>query len=231
MPYSPEEIRARVLHRGAEVLVFDKPPGLPVHFGTRTPEHLDQYLPLLADGPDQIPRLAHRLDKDTAGCLVLALTAEAAARLGRLFVSGRVDKTYWAVVKGRPVGSEGRIDLPLCKVHIPGCSKVVVDPAGKPALTDWRLLGSDGGLSWLELKPRTGRMHQLRAHLAYTGLPMLGDPIYGDILPPDQPLHLLARGVSFPWDTGPVTAQAEPPPAMAATLVRLGVRLGARLEA
>lgn len=220
MPYTAEQIRARVLHRDEAALILDKPPGLSVHYGTKTVEHLEQYLPWVAFDKPEPPRLAHRLDKDTSGCLVLARDAEAAARLGRLFLNGRVSKTYWAVVLGGPAAMTGQIDLPLMKVHIPGMSKVVVTPDGKPALTDWRVLGQGGGLALLELTPRTGRMHQLRAHCAYSGFPILGDPIYGPEQPPPVPLHLLARAVSFPWDCagGRAAAIADPPPHMAATL-------------
>ncbi|MFC7331585.1 RluA family pseudouridine synthase [Rhodocista pekingensis] len=224
MPYTAGEIRARVLHRDADVLILDKPHGLSVHYGTKTVEHLEQYLPWVAFEREEPPRLAHRLDKDTSGCLVLARDAEVAARLGRLFLHGHVGKTYWAVVLGRPPGEAGRIDLPLLKVQIPGCSKVVVDPDGKPALTDWRLLATDGRLSWLELTPRTGRMHQLRAHCACSGFPILGDPIYGAEQPPPVPLHLHARSVSFRLgaaDSPPVAATAPPPRHMAATLARI----------
>ncbi len=221
MPYTAEEMRARVLYRDDGVLILDKPPGLSVHYGTKTVEHLEQYLPWVAFDMPEPPRLAHRLDKDTAGCLVLARTAETAAQLGRLFLTGRVSKTYWAVVLGRPPGDAGQIDMPLLKVHIPGMSKVVVTPAGKPALTDWRVLAGDGRLTLLELTPRTGRMHQLRAHCAYSGFPILGDPIYGPELPPPVPLHLLARAVSFPWAGGVATAEAAPPPHMAATIEAL----------
>lgn len=213
----------RVLHRDARVLVIDKPYGLPVHYGTKTIDHLERYLPQLADCGEEPPRLAHRLDKDTAGCLVLARDADAAARLGALFLAGRVAKTYWAVVEGRPRTTSGTIDLPLLKVRIPGSSKVVVDLAGKPAMTRWRLLASDGRLSWLELHPVTGRMHQIRAHCAYWGLPLLGDPIYGAQQPPPLPLHLLARRVVLPALPGgvPVDATAPPPGAMARTLNQL----------
>ncbi len=233
MPYTAEEMRARILHLDPETMIFDKPPGLPVHFGTKTVEHLEEYLPLIAFDSPEPPRLAHRLDKDTSGCLVLARSAAAANRLGHLFMRGLVDKTYWAVVVGRPAGREGQIDMPLLKVTIPGCSKVVVTPEGKPSLTDWRLMGTDGRLSWLELKPRTGRMHQIRAHCAYAGFPILGDPIYGPEQPPPVPLHLLAREVSLPDGppgTPPVNAKAPPPPHMAAALAGLGWETPGTLE-
>ncbi|MDG5494421.1 RNA pseudouridine synthase [Niveispirillum sp. BGYR6] len=222
MALTAADMRARVLYRDDHVLVIDKPYGLPVHYGTKTTDHLELYLPHLTDDRDEPPRLAHRLDKDTAGCLVLARDAAAAARIGDLFLAGKVAKTYWAVVEGRPKGDTGSIDMPLLKVRIPGTSKVVVDLAGKPALTDWRLLASHGGLSWLELHPRTGRMHQIRAHCAYMGMPLLGDPIYGAQMPPQTGLHLLARAVQFNFSAeAPVSAVAEPPPHMAQTLAKI----------
>ncbi|MFM2043011.1 MAG: hypothetical protein RLY86_1587 [Pseudomonadota bacterium] len=227
MPHTAAAMRARILHSDDDLLILDKPPGLPVHYGTKVTDHLELYLPDLALPGGEVPRLVHRLDKDTSGCLVLARSAEVAARMATLFARGRVGKTYWAVVQGRPRGQAGQIDLPLMKVQIPGCSKVVVTPAGKPALTDWRLLGTDGRLSWLELHPRTGRMHQLRAHCAALAMPMLGDPIYGGEQPPPVPLHLHAREIRLPLgpaDTAPLIAIAPPPAHMAALLDRLGAR-------
>ncbi|MQP67781.1 RNA pseudouridine synthase [Niveispirillum sp. SYP-B3756] len=222
MALTAADMRARVLYRDDHVLVIDKPYGLPVHYGTKTTDHLELYLPHLTDEREEPPRLAHRLDKDTAGCLVLARDAAAAARIGDLFLAGKVAKTYWAVVEGRPKGDAGSIDMPLLKVRIPGTSKVVVDLAGKPALTDWRLLASDDRLSWLELHPRTGRMHQIRAHCAYMGMPLLGDPIYGAQMPPQTGLHLMARGVHFAFSAEiHVSAVAEPPPHMAQTLEKI----------
>jgi tRNA pseudouridine32 synthase/23S rRNA pseudouridine746 synthase len=211
MPFAAAEMRARVLYRDSGLLILDKPYGLPVHYGTKTVEHLEEYLPLLAFDLPEPPRLAHRLDKDTSGCLVLARHAEAAAWAGRQFLAGRVGKTYWAVVEGLPRTPTGHIDLPLLKVKVPGCSKVVVTPDGKPALTEWRVLASDGRRSLLELHPRTGRMHQLRAHCAYSGHPILGDPIYGAELPAPVPLHLLARRVVMPASPWGDAAEAVAP--------------------
>lgn len=222
--YSAAEIQARVLYQDSRVVIMDKPYGLQVHYGTKATDHLERYLHHLTEDCAEPPRLAHRLDKDTAGCLVLARDGEAAARLGAYFLSGRIAKTYWAVVQGRPRQETGTIDMPLLKVRIPGGSKVVVHLDGKPALTDWRLLASDGNLSWLELHPRTGRMHQIRAHCAYYGLPLLGDPIYGAEQPARLPLHLLARHIAFPDldGGGTIAATAPPPPHMAATFGHRG---------
>lgn len=226
MPYDAEEMRRRVLYEDDRVIVLDKPYGLPVHFGTRTTDHLELYLPLIQGNRPEPPRLAHRLDKDTAGCLVLARDADAAARLGAMFLDGRVVKTYWAVVQGGPRGEEGVIDLPLEKVWVPGASKMVLDVAAKPALTRWKLLARAGGLSHLELYPRTGRMHQLRAHCAYMAMPILGDRIYGAEMPPPVPLHLLARSIRFPSlddAATEITATAPPPPHMMAALAATGL--------
>lgn len=229
MPYDAEEMRRRVLYQDDRIIILDKPYGLPVHFGTRTKDHLELYLPLIQGDRPEPPRLAHRLDKDTAGCLVLARDAEAAARLGNMFLDGRVSKTYWAVVLTGPKAVEGAIDLPLQKGWVPGGSKMVVDPAGKPALTRWKTLARAGGLALLELHPRTGRMHQLRAHCAYMAMPILGDPIYGADRPAPVALHLLARSIRFPDIDGSGTeiiATAPPPPHMAATLAAMGLAGG-----
>lgn len=224
MSYTAQEMRDRVLYEDDRVIILDKPYGLQVHYGTRCTDHLELYLPLIQGDRPEPPRLAHRLDKDTAGCLVLARDGEAAARLGTMFLDGRVRKTYWAVVMGGPKAEEGVIDLPLAKVWVPGCSKMVVDVAAKPALTRWKCLGQGQGLSHMELYPRTGRMHQLRAHCAYMGMPILGDRIYGAEMPPPVPLHLLARSIRFPAldGAGEIIATAPPPPHMADTLAAMG---------
>jgi tRNA pseudouridine32 synthase / 23S rRNA pseudouridine746 synthase len=222
-----QEARARVLYADGQVRIFNKPPGLAVHYGIKSDDHLERYLPLIVDA-GVAPLLAHRLDKDTAGCLILANDAMVAARLGRLFAKRMIEKTYWAVVLGGPTASDGVIDLPLLKTKIPGQSKVTVDPAGKPALTAWRRLDGCDGLAWLEMRPLTGRMHQIRAHCAYMGWPILGDPRYGAEMPAPCHLHLLARAVRMPAldETGQATGaaievQAPPPDHMHQTLSRM----------
>lgn len=226
MSYDAAAMRERVLYQDDRIIILNKPYGLPVHFGTRTTDHLELYLPLIqGDRPEPL-RLAHRLDKDTAGCLVLARDMEAAARLGTMFLDGRVSKTYWAVVTGGPKAETGTIDLPLGKVWVPGGSKMMIDVGAKPALTRWRLLGRSGGVSHLELYPRTGRMHQLRAHCAYMAMPILGDRMYGAEMPPPVPLHLLARSIRFPSLDGSgneITATAPPPSHFVTTLAAMGL--------
>lgn len=227
MPLTEAETRARVLLEDEDLIVLDKPAGLSVHAGTKTTDHLELYLHWLAGPHPHPPRLAHRLDKDTSGCLVLGRHADALARLGRLFAAGRVAKTYLAVVAGGPADAEGRVEAPLRKVKVPGLSRVVVDPDGKPAATRWRVLGRGRGLALVELVPETGRMHQLRAHLAHLGLPILGDPIYAPAPDPGLRLHLHARAVGVPRADGTLArAEAPLPPHVAATLAEAGLPAG-----
>ncbi len=207
---------ARLLYRDGLVLIIDKPAGLPVHAGPGGGPNLEQQLDALRFGLPRPPALAHRLDRDTSGCLVLGRHRKALARLGRLFASGQVGKTYWAVVRGGPAEDGGTIDLPLAKRSTePRGWWMKVDPQGQTAVTDWRVLGRGDGLAWLECRPRTGRTHQIRVHLAEIGCPVLGDPVYGaKVDPPLPPLHLHARGVELPLypNRPPVTVEAPPPP-------------------
>jgi len=220
----PGDPATRILYRDDRLLVLDKPAGLPVHRGPRGGASLEDWLPSLALGKRRLPQPAHRLDADTAGCLALGRTKPALAALGALFAAGRVGKTYWAVVRGAPPQPEGEIAAPLLKrSSMSEGWRIVVDPAGQPALTAWRVLGQGDGLSWLELRPRTGRTHQLRVHCAHLGCPILGDARYGG---GEGPLHLLARSLSLPLDP-PVNATAPPPPHMRAALSACGWRKGA----
>jgi RluA family pseudouridine synthase len=220
---SPEE---RLLHRDDAVLVLDKPAGLPVHRGPRGGPSVEDWLPALAFGKRRLPQPAHRLDADTAGCLVLGRTKPALAALGSLFASGRAEKSYWAVVRGAPPERAGEIAAPLLKRSTAREGwRMVVDPAGQAALTEWRTLGAAAadGLCWLELRPRTGRTHQIRAHCAHLGCPVLGDPRYGGGGDGGAPMHLLARAIALPLDP-PVSAAAPPPDHMRAALSRCGWR-------
>lgn len=217
---------SRLLHRDGLMLIVDKPAGIPVHKGPKGGENLEQYFDCLRFGLPRRPSLAHRLDRDTSGCLVLGRHRKALARLGRLFAGGRVEKVYWAVVAGEPPASSGRMELALSKRSETRGWWMQPDPAGQAAITDWRLLGSAGGLSWLECRPRTGRTHQIRVHCAELGCPILGDPIYGprDGTAPAAPLHLLARAIALPLYPAkpPVTAEAQPPAHMLEALRACG---------
>lgn len=197
---TPEELQARILFRDALMLVLDKPSGLAVHAGGKKSVHLGQFLDHLRFGLPFVPELAHRLDRDTSGCLVFGRHKQALKRLGALFANGRVEKTYWAVVVGHPPGEEGRIDRPLGKINATYGWHMKVDPRGQQSITDWRLLGRTDRLSWIECHPRTGRTHQIRVHLASIGCPIVGDRVYGkgtaDLLAPR--LHLHARSIRIP---------------------------------
>ena len=140
-----EEIVSRVLYRDALMLVIDKPAGLPVHPGPKGGETLTHHLDALRFGLPRRPEAAHRLDKDTSGCLILGRHPKALARLNELFRQNAVDKVYWAVVEGGPTGDEGEIDLPLMPKSPDRGWWMKVDPKGQPSLTRWKVLGRSNG--------------------------------------------------------------------------------------
>lgn len=217
-------MKPAILHRDEAVLVIDKPAGLPTHRGPRARASVEDVLEALREGKRHRPEPAHRLDADTAGCLVLGRTKPALAALGRLFAEGRVGKTYWAVVQGGPEVEEGLIDLPLAKVSSRERGwRMRPDPAGLPAVTRFRVLGRGAGTTWLELSPQTGRTHQLRVHCAASGYPILGDALYGRTVP--EGLQLLARAIAIPgWDgRSEIRAEAPVPPHMQAALAACGL--------
>lgn len=211
---SPLWLVDRLLYRDGLILIVDKPAGVPVHAGPGGGVNLEHYFEALRFGLPQAPALAHRLDRDTSGCLVLGRHRKALARVGRLFQQGLVEKVYWAVVRGRPPATEGTVDLALRKRSEVRGWWMEADPAGQSARTDYRLLGEGDGLSWLECRPRTGRTHQIRVHCASLGCPVLGDPIYGERTPSAlPPLHLHARSIALPLyaSRAPVTTSSPPP--------------------
>lgn len=207
-----------ILFRSDGLVVLDKPAGLPVHAGPRGGASVEDWFGQLSRRRSG-PWLAHRLDADTSGCLVIALRRAALIEAQALFAAGRVRKTYWAIVDGGPDGESGVIDAPLAKRSQPGAWRMAVDPAGQPARTAWRVLGRGGGRAWLELMPQTGRTHQIRVHCAHLGCPLIGDPIYGT--PDGERLQLLARAITLPL-VEPVSATAPPAPHMVAGLRELG---------
>jgi 23S rRNA pseudouridine955/2504/2580 synthase len=221
-----------VIHRDQDVIVIDKPAGLPVQGGTGVTRHLDGMLDaLMFDAPER-PRLVHRLDRDTSGVLVLARNRKSAVHLGRSFNGKSARKIYWAATVGVPRLARGRIDLPLGKLPGRGGERMGVDPEdGKRAVTLYSILERSGNrLAWLALWPQTGRTHQLRAHAASMDTPILGDGKYGGteaFLQSDEvprQIHLHAREISLPHPSGRGTLRvaAELPPHMRKTWSLMG---------
>ncbi len=223
---TPEETRARLIYRDGLMLVLDKPAGIPVHRGPKGGASLEDDFEALRFGLPRSPALAHRLDRDTAGCLVLGRHHKALEKLGLLFKQGKIAKTYWAIVAGSPGAESGEIDLALGQLDDRRGWWMKVDPNGQPALTLWRVRGRGHWrgepIAWVELEPRTGRTHQLRVHCAALGWPILCDAIYG--APSDLPLQLLARKIVVPLakTKPPVEVEAPAPPHMLGTLAACG---------
>ena len=206
-----------ILFQDARFLVLNKPAGLPVHPGPRNGPSVEDFFPSLSRRKDG-PWLAHRLDADTAGCLVVALRKAALLEAQAAFANGSVAKTYWAVVRGVPAQIAGTIDAPLLKHSTKSGWRMIVDPAGQSAVSDYSVLGRTADLAWLEVRPRNGRTHQVRAHCAALGCPILGDPVYGG---GDGPLHLLARAIVLPL-APQIAATAPVPLHMRAALAACG---------
>ena len=227
---------ARLLYRDGLMLVIDKPAGLPVHRGPKGAAAkaagiqgaLQDHFDALRFGLPRPPELAHRLDRETAGCLILGRHRKALATLGELFKDGKVGKTYWAVVEGSPDADEGTIDLPLARRDQSRGWWMKVDPSGQPSLTTWKVMGRTGGdtpLTWLALEPVTCRTHQLRVHCQAMGWPILGDSIYGKAPRFGGPgLHLLSREIVVPLykNKPPIRVTAPVPPQMQDVMARCG---------
>jgi tRNA pseudouridine32 synthase/23S rRNA pseudouridine746 synthase len=207
-----------ILFRDDRFVVVNKPSGLAVHPGPRGGPSVEDHFPELTRR-HKGPWLAHRLDSDTSGCLLIALKKSSLSAAQAEFLAGRAEKTYWAVVLGEPAQPAGRIDQPLAKRNTPAGWRMAADPEGVRAVTDWRVLGAAGGLALLELHPLTGRTHQIRVHCAQLGHPVLGDPVYGDG-DTGPGLHLLARAIALRLDP-PVAATAPVPPHMRQAVDRL----------
>ena len=225
-----ELVRSMVIHQDRHAFVLNKPPGLATQGGTKTYSHLDRLLDGLADDEGARPKLVHRLDKDTSGALLVARSARAAGHFSKSFASRTARKVYWALVVGVPAGDEGLIDLPLAKQPGTGGEKMHVDrESGQSARTRWRTIDRAGNrAAWVELQPLTGRTHQLRAHLAAIGHPIVGDAKYGG---PDafltggisRKLHLHARRIKIDApEGGSIDVTAELPPHISESLTALG---------
>ncbi len=210
-PLSAEErrqFRAMVLYEDDELMVLNKPSGLAVQGGTRTSRHVDGMLMALEGEYRERPLLVHRLDRDTSGVLVVAKRRSIAGKMGKMFATRSVRKIYWAAVKGVPKPPQGKVDAALIKAGGADGDRVrAAKPSEKDmaqrAVTYYAVIERvTSKFSWVSLKPVTGRQHQLRAHMAILGHPILGDNKYGgDIDLPEtlsNKLHLHARRIVFP---------------------------------
>ena len=209
-PAMADDLESRVLYRDSHIIILDKPAGLAVHPGPSTLVSLEAYLPSLRFGITEPPVAAHRIDRDTSGCLVLARNARSRSRLGRLFEAGAVQKIYWGIVDGVPVAPMGEIKLALSKRSNAQGWRMEADPAGLRAETHYRILYEEKGRSLLELRLLTGRTHQIRAHCAALGHPIIGDPIYGHRTEGTAQL-LHARHISIPYRVGSAAIDATAP--------------------
>ena len=230
-----EFVRSLVLHRDDDVIVLNKPAGLATQGGAKTPRHVDALLDALKFEREEKPKLVHRLDRDTSGCLVLARHPRAAAHLAAAFRAREAEKIYWAIVLGSPRPLSGQIRGWMCKKAGPGEEDremmrrcVQTDEGAVHAITDYVTLSDAGGkAAWVALKPLTGRTHQLRFHMAEIGCAIAGDRKYTcDRATPgglaDQ-LHLHARAIRMPHpNSGSLRAEASLPAHMAAAFETLG---------
>jgi 23S rRNA pseudouridine955/2504/2580 synthase len=213
-------LRRLVLYRDNSAIVLNKPAGLAVQGGTKIGRHVDGLLDTLRFDSDERPRLVHRLDKDTSGVLLIARNAAAAAFFTRAFREKTTRKIYWAAVVGVPKLAQGRIDLALSKHAGPGGERIQVDDEdGKSAVTYYRVMDHTGeGASWLALLPITGRTHQLRAHCAAIGTPIIGDGKYGGSaahlagVVAANGLHLHAHSLTIPSPEGGLLRVTAPLP-------------------
>jgi len=210
-----------LLYESPRLVVIDKPAGLPVHPGPKAQHSVESLFPLLSRRKNG-PWLVHRLDADTSGCLMIALRKQALVEAQALFASGKVRKTYWAVVENGPQDSEGLVDAPLRKKTAPEGWHMETHPDGQTARTRWRVLARGKGHSLLELELLTGRTHQARIHCALLGCPILGDTRYGGR---KAPLHLMSRSLDLALSEERVTAQAAPPDFMRESCQAFGLEL------
>jgi 23S rRNA pseudouridine955/2504/2580 synthase len=200
------------LYEDDDLLVLNKPSGIAVQGGTKTTQHIDRLLEGMGDGPETRPRLVHRLDRDTSGVLVIAKRRSIAAKLGRAFQTRSVRKIYWALVKGVPKPTQGKVEAALVKASGPDGDRVRKARPGEQdvaqsAVTHYAVVDRAGqAAAFVSLKPVTGRQHQLRAHMAIIGNPILGDEKYHGArdLPVGVPrkLQLHARRISFAHPSG-----------------------------
>jgi RluA family pseudouridine synthase len=220
-PLTESEINATLLYRDALILVLNKPAGIAVHVTAHDKISLDQSFHHLQFGLPKKPELAHRLDRGTSGCLVLGRHRQALIKLGKLFEKQRVNKTYRAICVGVPAEPSGTINRPILKSGVGSKWKMSLDEAGQAAVTEYRLLKTNGTLSEIEFSPKTGRTHQIRLHAAFAlGCAIMGDPFYGpqegEFSAAKLPMMLHAETVEIPLQPSkpPIKVTAPLPRAM-----------------
>jgi len=231
-----DRIERMILFEDEHIIVLNKPFGLAVQGGTGTKRHIDGMLAGMADRFGDRPRLVHRLDRDTTGVLLVAKHRDAAAKLGRVFQTRSAAKTYWALVKGVPKPHQGKVEAPLVKAAGPDGDRVRKALPGEQevamhATTHYSLIDRVASkAAWMSLKPVTGRQHQLRAHMALIGHPIVGDNKYGgDTATPaeqiEDKLHLHARRLVLPhpYSGGKIDVTAPLPEHMRKTWELLGL--------
>jgi len=207
-----------ILFEDGEALVIDKPGGLPIERPRKGGPSLEDHLDDLKLGFQRPPVPVHRLDTDTSGCLLLARNPKALKRFSAAFEERRTVKRYLGVLAGVPQASEGTVELALSKISSADKGwRMIPAKKGKPSLTRWRVVAESGGRTLVEFLPETGRTHQIRVHAASgIGLPLLGDPVYGDGKFARTMLHAAALEVSR--DGKPPVSAIAPLPADFAAL-------------
>jgi tRNA pseudouridine32 synthase/23S rRNA pseudouridine746 synthase len=220
-----------VIYEDSQVIVFDKPSGLAVQGGGGVSQSLDDLLVAFAKSNGKKPRLVHRLDRGTSGVIIVARTKPSAAFLSDEFASRRASKTYLAIASGRlPESDAGVFDQPLVKVEEGGRPRMLIAKPGRKgcqdAVTRWRILSRQNDHVVFELKPETGRTHQIRAHLMGGGCPILGDHLYGSGARSADRLMLHARSLEIALpDQGRQTFRAPVPTAFVEWAAQLGLQL------
>ncbi|KRA45790.1 RluA family pseudouridine synthase [Devosia sp. Root635] len=227
-------LRELILYEDDDIYVFNKPHGLAVQGGSGTRRHMDGLLKSLPNKKGEAPRLVHRLDRDTSGCLVVAKTKAAASHFGAVFRSRSARKIYWAIVAGNPHPQQGEISCFLARQSTEDGEQMVVVKNGTPGAQHSMSYYSTTDtasrrFAWVTLKPVTGRTHQLRVHMAQLGTPIIGDPRYFNIenwqgAPGlSEGLHLHARRIAIPLRSGKrLDISAPLPPHMRASFETLG---------
>jgi len=231
-----QALKDMTLYEDDDVLVLNKPAGLAVQGGSGTTRHVDQMLEVMRDAKGQKPRLVHRLDKDTSGCLLVAKTRFAATHLTGAFRHRSARKVYWALVAGVPKPKQGRISTYLAKEDGEDDTIMRIAAHGEEgashAVTYYAVVeASASKLAWVSLKPVTGRTHQLRAHMAHIDHAIVGDPKYFNKENWELPgglqnrLHLLARRIVIPHPRGgTIDVTAPLPPHMLQSWNLLGLK-------